>query len=79
MDKFSTDKEVEKMVSGLVADTRTLLNNHREFLLTLARQLHEQGSQDAKDVAPIALEYGLTAEIREEGYLHLPAYRDKIG
>lgn len=79
MDKFSTDKEVEKMVSGLVADTRTLLNNHRDFLLTLARELHQRGSLEAKDVAPIAQEYGLVAEIREEGYLHLPTYREKMG
>ncbi len=79
MDKFDTDKEVEKMVSGLVADTRTLLNNHREFLIMLARHLHLKGSLDAKDVAPIAQEYGLTADIREEGYLHLPGYREKMG
>ena len=79
MDKFSTDKEVEKMVSGLVADTRTLLNNYRDFLLTLARQLHRRGSLDAKDVAPIAMDHGLTAEIREEGFLNLPAYREKMG
>lgn len=79
MDKYSTDKEVEKMVSGLVADTRTLLNNHRDFLLTLARHLHAKGSLDARDVAPIAQEFGLPAEIREEGYLHLPGYREKMG
>ena len=79
MDKFDTDKEVEKMVSGLVADTRTLLNNHRDFLLTLARHLHSKGSLDARDVAPIAKEHGLFAEIREEGYLHLPGYREKMG
>lgn len=79
MDKFSTDKEVEKMVSGLVADTRTLLNNHRDFLLTLARELHQRGSLDARDVAPIAMDHGLTAEIREEGFLNLPAYREKMG
>lgn len=79
MDKFSTDKEVEKMLSGLVADTRTLLNNHRDFLLTLARELHQRGSLDARDVAPIAMDHGLTAEIREEGFLNLPAYREKMG
>ncbi len=79
MDKFDTDKEVEKMISGLVADTRTLLNNHRDFLVALSRHLHSKGSLDARDVAPIAQEYGLTAEIREEGYLHLPGYREKMG
>lgn len=79
MDKFATDKDVENMMAGLVADTRVLLTTHRDFLLGLSRELHSRGSLEAKDVAAVAAGFGLTAEIREEGYLHLPDYRGKMG
>lgn len=78
MDKFATDKDVEKMMAGLVADTRQLLERHRPFLLALSRQLLQRGSLEAKDVATVAADFGLHAEIREEGYIHLPDYRGKI-
>jgi hypothetical protein len=78
MDKFATDKDVEKMVSGLVADTRQLLEQHRPFLLALSRQLLQRGSLEAKDVAAVAADFGLKADIREEGYIHLPDYRSKF-
>lgn len=74
MDKFETDKDVEQMVAKLVEETRTLLSSHRDFLLALSRQLNEKGSLEAKDVAAVAADFGLTATIREEGYLHLPGY-----
>ncbi len=78
MDKFETDKDVEKMMSGLVTDTRQLLVTHRPFLLALSRELHHRGSLEAKDVAAVAAQFDLNAEIREEGYLHLPEYREKM-
>jgi len=78
MDKFETDKDVEKMMRGLVADTHQLLATHRPFLLALSRELHQRGSLEAKDVAAVATQFNLKAEIREEGYLHLPEYREKM-
>lgn len=79
MDKFETDKDVEQMVAKLVEETRTLLSGHRDFLLALSRHLNEKGSLEAKDVAAVAADFGLTATIREEGYLHLPGYGGLMG
>jgi hypothetical protein len=78
MDKFNTDKDVETMVTGLVKETRALLNQHRDFLLELSKVLNEKGSMDAKDVAEVAIQFGLEAVIRAEGYLHLPDYVGKM-
>ena len=78
MKKSATDKDVEKMMSGLVADTHNLLQQHRPFLLALSRELFQRGSLDAKDVAAVAADFGLTADIRAEGYLHLPDYQGKV-
>jgi cell division protease FtsH len=78
MDKFNTDKDVETMVAGLVASTRELLEQHRDFLLELSQVLYEKGSMEAKDVAEVATQFGLEAVIRAEGYLHLPDYVAKM-
>lgn len=78
MDKFQTDKDVERMISGLVTDTRALLEEHRGFLVALSHELYAKGSLEAKDVAAVALKFGKEAAIKEEGYLHLPGYRDKL-
>jgi Peptidase family M41/ATPase family associated with various cellular activities (AAA) len=78
MDKFSTDKDVETMVAGLVKETRSLLTQHRDFLQQLSRDLNEKGSMEAKDVADVAARFGIEAVIRAEGYLHLPDYVAKI-
>jgi cell division protease FtsH len=76
MDKFATDKDVESMIAGLVRDTRSLLEQHRDFLLELSRALHEKGSMTAKEVAEVAERFGLPAAIRAEGYIHLPEYHE---
>lgn len=78
MDKYATDKDVELMIKDLVSETRMLLDSNQDFLLHLAKELHLKGSLDAREVQEIAAVYGHTAQIKEEGYLHLPAYRDKL-
>jgi Peptidase family M41/ATPase family associated with various cellular activities (AAA) len=75
MDRFKTDQRIEDMIAGLVEQTRSLLREHRQFLLALSRQLFEKGSMEAPDVAAVAQQFGLKAAICEEGYLHLPEYR----
>jgi len=78
MDKFATDKDVELMITGIVTDTRALLNQHLGFLVALSHELYAKGSLEAKDVAAVAAKFGLEATIKEEGYLHLPGYLDKL-
>jgi cell division protease FtsH len=78
MDKFKTDQDVEAMMTKLAKDTRELLNEQRSFLYDLSATLNEKGSMEAKDVAEVAARFGLKAEIKAEGYLHLPNYLDKM-
>jgi Peptidase family M41 len=78
MDKFKTDTDVEKMMARLVADTRQLLVTNQQFLLELSRELREKGSMEAKETAAVAARFGLRADIREEGYLHLYDYRQQV-
>jgi Peptidase family M41/ATPase family associated with various cellular activities (AAA) len=75
MDRFKTDQRIEDMIAGLVEQTRSLLREHRQFLLALSRQLFDKGSMEGAEVAAIAQQFGLKATICEEGYLHLPDYR----
>lgn len=79
MDKHATDKDVESMIASIVKETRALLAKHRDFLLDLSRVLNDKGSMEAKDVAEVAARFRLEAAIREEGYLHLPGYTEKMG
>lgn len=79
MDKHATDKDVEAMITGIVKETRALLAKHHDFLLELSRVLQAKGSMDAKDVAEVAARFDLPAAIKEEGYLHLPGYQEKMG
>jgi hypothetical protein len=78
MDKFATDKDVELMVAGLVRETRELLSKERAFLVALSEELYAKGSMEAKDVAEVAARFGHQAAIRQEGYLHLPDYREQM-
>jgi Peptidase family M41/ATPase family associated with various cellular activities (AAA) len=74
MDKSVTDSDIEKMVSRLAAATHELLAEQRDFLVALGSALQQDGKLDAPQVAAIAAEYGVPAEVKPEGYLHLPGY-----
>ena len=78
MDKFATDKDVEAMISGLVQETRALLAEYKDFLLDLSGVLNQKGSMEAREVAEVAARFSLPADIKEEGYLHLPGYSGKL-
>jgi hypothetical protein len=41
--------------------------------------LSQKGSMEAREVAEVAARFGLNAAIKEEGYLHLPGYGEKLG
>ncbi len=76
LDKFATDIDIEKMMARLVAETRQLLAKHLSLIRQLARQLHQQGSIAAFDVASVCKEHGVAAEVKPEGHQHLPNYAE---
>jgi Peptidase family M41/ATPase family associated with various cellular activities (AAA) len=78
MDKTATDTDVEKMISRLVGETKELLGEHRELLYALSMSLYRIGSLEAKEVAAIAQQFGLQAQVREEGFLYINTYRDSL-
>jgi hypothetical protein len=79
MDKTATDTDVEKMIARLVSETNKLLSNNQEFLMALSRKLYKAGSLEGKDVEEVASRFKLKANIKEEGYLHLPDYKSFMG
>jgi hypothetical protein len=78
MDKFATDKDVEQMMAVIVQETRKLLLDYQDFLMTLARHLQSKGSLEAREVAEIAQEFGQKADLKPEGHLHLPPYQQML-
>jgi hypothetical protein len=74
MDKSVTDSDIEKMVSRLGAATHELLVEQRAFLVAVGSELQRLGKLDAVQVAEIATKHGVSAEVKPEGYLHLPRY-----
>ncbi len=78
MDHSVTDAHVEKLISGLVVDTRALLEQHADLLLSLSKVLGERGSLNAAEIAQLAGEFGLSVTIKEEGYLHIHDYHRQL-
>jgi Peptidase family M41/ATPase family associated with various cellular activities (AAA) len=78
MDKSVTDSDIEKMISRLAAATHELLVENRDFLVDLGMALQETGKLEATQVAKIATAHGVVAEVKPEGYLHLPAYSNLV-
>jgi len=74
-----TDTAIEQMVKELIARTRRLLQENQAFLLDLTNALAAVGSLGATEVSEIAGRHGLKAEVREEGYQHLPDYGRLLG
>ncbi len=79
MNRHVTDEAIETMIAGLVDKTRQILHQHQPFLLALTNTLAASGSLEAVEVADIAARFGLSAVVREEGYLHLPPYSAMLG
>jgi hypothetical protein len=78
MDKKVTDMDVEKMITHLVSDTKELLNTNKQLLKELSIELCVKGSMDAKEVAVIAKRHKVIVAVKEEGYLHIPGYMNKL-
>lgn len=79
MDRKVTDAAIEQMTKELIARTRQLLQDYQALLLDLTNALAAVGSLGAAEVSEIAGRHGLKAEVREEGYQHLPDYARLMG
>ena len=78
MDLEVTDIDVEKMISRLVGETKEVLSQHIELLKDLSTVLCVKGSMEAKEVAQIAKDHKLNVSVKEEGYLHIANYSNKL-
>ena len=71
-----TDQHAEELMKKLADETRTLLEEKRELLLDLSKQLTEKGSMVPREILQTIENYGLKAEIKEEAYLYIDPYSD---
>jgi hypothetical protein len=78
MDKDVTDGDIEKMITRLAGQTHELLGEHEPFLRALAAELRSTGKLDAAQVSAIASGFGVHAEVKAEGYLHIPDYAQQL-
>jgi ATP-dependent Zn protease len=78
LNKFTTDRHIEQMITDLATQTLTLLTHHRPLLQDLSTQLLAQGSLESMAVRAIAASHNLPVTVKEEGFLHLPDYADRL-
>jgi len=74
MNKIVTSREIKKMIAQQILETREILLRHKLFLQTLSIKLAKVGSLKAEALEIIAASFGLTALVKEEGYLISPSY-----
>lgn len=73
-----TDSAIETMLQALAVETRALLETHKDFLLDLSKQLRVSGDLDTKQVAAIALKYGVALKVMPEAHLAIPDYQNML-
>jgi cell division protease FtsH len=78
MDMTVTDIDVEKMMMRLVSETKELLGQYAHFLHALANALADSGKLETQEVAAIAQQHQVQAEIKPEGYLHIADYETRL-
>lgn len=69
-----TDPTIEQLIVQMVAETTALLVQHQPLLFDLSKALRDAGSLEAIQIAAIATQHGLHAEVKEEGYLRIEGY-----
>ncbi len=79
LNKYETDTDIEKMMAHLVAETNKLLLAQKKCLIELSKVLLEKGSLESKEVSEIAQQFGIEAQVKEEGFLKIEQYKDLIG
>ncbi len=73
-----TDSAIELMLQELAAETRALLETHKDFLLDLSKQLRVSGDLNTKEVAAIAAKHGVTLKVMPEAHLAIPDYQNML-
>ena len=73
-----TDSAIEAMLQELAAETRALLDTHKDFLLDLSKQLRVGGDLNTKEVAAIAAKYGVMLKVMPEAHLAIPEYQNML-
>jgi len=79
MDRTVAEPDIEKMMTRLVAETRSELADHRQALMALSRRLADEGRLDGAQVSTLLGEHGIAAASRTEGHLIVPDYRALVG
>ncbi len=78
LNKNHTDIDIEKMTSRLLSETRELLVQHVDLLKELSIELAIKGAMKTQEIANVAKKFGIDVAIKEEGYLHIANYDDKM-
>lgn len=78
MNTVVTDMDVEKMMMRLVSETKELLGQYVHCLHALSKALTEAGKLETDQVAAIAQQYDVAAEIKPEGHLHIADYAARL-
>lgn len=73
-----TDLDIEKMTARLLAETKELLIQNVEILKELSIELAIKGSMKATEIAQVAKRFNIDVTIKEEGYLHIANYNERM-
>jgi hypothetical protein len=79
MDRSVPEADIEKMMTRLVAETKQLLSEHRGMLTELSVRLAAEGRLAAPEVASLMAKFGVTAEVKPEGFQWMPPYERQLG
>ncbi len=78
MNKHITDLDVEKMIARLVSETKELLTKNIDCLKSLSLQLASKGTMTPLEISTVAKQFGIQADIKEEGFLLITDYDNKM-
>ena len=78
MDLSVTDIDIEKMIARLVSETRELLIQNAVLLKDMSILLAQKGSLEAQEIVDLAKKHNLDITSKEEGYLHIFDYKNKM-
>jgi hypothetical protein len=78
MDRSVPEPDIEKMMARLVAETKQLLSEHKSLLIDLSTRLSKAGKLAADDVATVMARFGITVDVRPEGFQWMPSYESQL-